>query len=70
MNVQWLRKNLGLVSQEPTLFDASIAYNIAYGDNEREVPMSEVIEAARKANAHDFIASLPQVAFLFALFVL
>ncbi|KAF6030482.1 ABCB1 [Bugula neritina] len=60
LNVQWLRKNLGLVSQEPTLFDASIAYNIAYGDNEREVPMSEVIEAARKANAHDFIASLPQ----------
>lgn len=32
-----------------------------YGDNERIVPMDEVIEAAKQANIHSFIASLPQV---------
>ncbi|XP_067932585.1 ATP-dependent translocase ABCB1-like [Watersipora subatra] len=60
LNVQWLRHQLGLVSQEPTLFDTSIAENIAYGDNTREVPMPEIIQAATKANIHKFIVSLPQ----------
>ncbi|XP_067932472.1 ATP-dependent translocase ABCB1-like [Watersipora subatra] len=60
LNIQWLRQQLGLVSQEPTLFNASIAENIAYGDNSREVTMPEIIEAATKANAHNFITSLPQ----------
>ncbi|XP_065929444.1 ATP-dependent translocase ABCB1 isoform X3 [Magallana gigas] len=59
LNVQWLRKQIGIVSQEPVLFDCSIAENIAYGDNSREVPMAEIIEAARKANIHEFISSLP-----------
>lgn len=54
-----LRKQLGLVSQEPTLFARTIAENIAYGDNEREVPMNEIIEAAKKANIHNFVSSLP-----------
>lgn len=61
LNVQWLRKQIGIVSQEPVLFDCSIAENIAYGDNSREVPMAEIIEAARKANIHEFISSLPNV---------
>ena len=39
----------------------SLAENIAYGDNTREVPMEEVIAAARKANIHQFITNLPQV---------
>ena len=50
---------LGLVSQEPTLFARSIAENIAYGDNTRQVPMTEIAEAAKKANVHDFISTLP-----------
>lgn len=54
-----LRKQLGLVSQEPTLFARTITENIAYGDNEREVPMQEIIEAAKKANIHNFVSSLP-----------
>ena len=54
-----LRMQLGLVSQEPTLFARTIAENIAYGDNTREVPMWEVIAAAKQANAHDFISALP-----------
>jgi len=61
LNIQWLRYQMGLVSQEPTLFDCSIADNIRYGDNFREVSDEEVEEAAKSANIHDFITSLPQV---------
>ena len=50
---------MGIVSQEPVLFDRTIAENIQYGDNSREVSMEEVIEAARKANIHEFVKSLP-----------
>ncbi|CAH8580571.1 unnamed protein product [Schistosoma rodhaini] len=56
----WVRKQIGLVSQEPTLFDLTIRENIAYGDNSREVTMEEIIEAARAANIHDFITTLPE----------
>jgi ABC-type multidrug transport system fused ATPase/permease subunit len=56
-----LRLQLGIVSQEPVLFDRTIAENIAYGDNSRVVPMTEIIEAATKANIHKFISSLPLV---------
>ena len=52
---------MGLVSQEPVLFDETIAENIAYGDNSRDVSMEEIVEAARKANVHGFIESLPLV---------
>ena len=61
LNVAWLRSQMGIVSQEPVLFDTSIAENIAYGDNSRKVPMPEIIQAARNANIHDFINSLPEV---------
>ncbi|XP_037946900.1 multidrug resistance protein homolog 49-like [Teleopsis dalmanni] len=56
-----LRSSLGLVSQEPVLFDRTIAENIAYGNNFRDdIPIAEIMEAARKANIHNFIVSLPQ----------
>ena len=61
LNVAWLRSQMGIVSQEPVLFDCSIHENIEYGDNSRQVPMDEVIAAARAANIHDFISSLPDV---------
>jgi ATP-binding cassette subfamily B (MDR/TAP) protein 1 len=60
LNVPYVRSKIGIVSQEPVLFDRSIADNIKYGDNSREVSMEEVIEAARKANIHSFVSSLPQ----------
>lgn len=60
LNIAWLRAQFGIVSQEPTLFDCSIRENIAYGDNSRSVSMDEIIAAARKANIHSFIESLPQ----------
>ena len=61
LNLHWLRSQIGVVSQEPVLFDASIAENIRYGALFREVSDEEVIEAAKAANIHNFIESLPQV---------
>lgn len=60
LNIQWLRSHIGIVSQEPILFGCSIAENIAYGDNSREVPMHEIEAAAKAANIHSFINSLPK----------
>ncbi|KAF8767824.1 ATP-dependent translocase ABCB1 like protein [Argiope bruennichi] len=60
VNVKNLRSHIGLVSQEPVLFSYSIAENIAYGKNYETVDMNEIIEAAKKANIHNFIKSLPQ----------
>ena len=61
LNLSWLRRQVGIVSQEPVLFDATIAENIRYGALYREVSDQEVIEAAKSANIHSFIESLPQV---------
>ncbi|CAF0915139.1 unnamed protein product [Adineta steineri] len=58
LNIQWLRSRLGVVSQEPVLFDLTIAENISYGLE--NIPMDEIILAARKANIHQFIQQLPQ----------
>ncbi|KFB50603.1 AGAP005639-PA-like protein [Anopheles sinensis] len=55
-----IRSQMGLVSQEPVLFDRTIAENIAYGDNTREIPMQEIIDAAKMANIHEFIVNLPK----------
>ncbi|KAM1614355.1 hypothetical protein ACFX13_023926 [Malus domestica] len=52
-----LRKHIALVSQEPTLFAGTIRENIVYGVSDK-VDELEVVEAARAANAHDFIAGL------------
>ncbi|XP_037597270.1 phosphatidylcholine translocator ABCB4 isoform X4 [Cebus imitator] len=59
LNVQWLRAQLGIVSQEPILFDCSIAENIAYGDNSRVASQDEIVSAAKAANIHHFIETLP-----------
>jgi len=61
LGIQWLRSQIGIVSQEPVLFDCSIRENIEYGDNSRQVTMDEVIAAARMANIHSFVDSLPLV---------
>uniref|UniRef100_A0A7N8YHS9 Bile salt export pump n=1 Tax=Mastacembelus armatus TaxID=205130 RepID=A0A7N8YHS9_9TELE len=60
VSVPFLRSRIGIVSQEPVLFDCSIADNIKYGDNSREISMNEVIAAAKKAQLHDFVMSLPE----------
>lgn len=53
----YLRRQIGLVLQEPFLFRGTIAENIAYG--RPDATMKEIIEAAKAANAHDFIVRLP-----------
>ncbi|XP_020919082.1 ATP-binding cassette sub-family B member 5 isoform X6 [Sus scrofa] len=60
LNVQWLRSQIAIVSQEPVLFNCSIAENIAYGDNSRVVPLHEIKEVADAANIHSFIEGLPE----------
>ncbi|NXJ88201.1 ABCBB protein, partial [Corythaixoides concolor] len=59
INTQFLRSKIGIVSQEPVLFDCSIADNIKYGSNTKEATMEKVIEVAQKAQLHDFVMSLP-----------
>uniref|UniRef100_A0A8C5JL82 Phosphatidylcholine translocator ABCB4 n=1 Tax=Junco hyemalis TaxID=40217 RepID=A0A8C5JL82_JUNHY len=59
LNIKWLRAQIGIVSQEPILFDFTIAENIAYGDNSRQVTFEEIVSAAKQANIHSFIDSLP-----------
>lgn len=54
-----LRRQIGIVEQEPFLFSRSIRDNIAYGAG-REVTEAEVIEAAKAAAIHDVILSFPQ----------
>ncbi|VDM92740.1 unnamed protein product, partial [Onchocerca ochengi] len=57
-NIRYLRSNIALVDQEPTLFNLSIRDNIAYGlDN---MSQDQIESAAKLANIHDFIISLPQ----------
>ncbi|KAJ6415530.1 hypothetical protein OIU84_004348 [Salix udensis] len=58
LKVKSLRKHIGLVQQEPALFAASIYENILYGKEGSSE--AEVIEAAKLANAHNFISSLPE----------
>jgi ATP-binding cassette subfamily B protein len=56
-DVKWLRRQVGMVLQEPYLFHGTIAEYIRYGNpNATE---QEVIRAARAANAHDFVVSFP-----------
>jgi len=57
--LRWLRQQMGLVSQEPSLFNDTIRANIAYG-KEGEATESDVVAAAQLANAHKFISSLHQ----------
>ncbi|GFP58873.1 ABC multidrug transporter atrC [Trichoderma asperellum] len=66
LNLNWLRKNVRLVQQEPVLFQGSAFDNIAHGlvgtkweHASREEKMAQVQEAAKTAFAHDFISELP-----------
>ncbi|HEX3008520.1 MAG TPA: ABC transporter ATP-binding protein [Bacteroidales bacterium] len=52
-----LRNNIGIVLQEPLLFNESVRNNIAYG--KKEASLEEVIEAAKVANIHDRIMEMP-----------
>ncbi|HEU0291160.1 MAG TPA: ABC transporter ATP-binding protein [Anaerolineales bacterium] len=53
-----LRRNIGVVQQDVYLFAGTVADNIRYG--KLDASQEEIVEAAKKANAHDFIMALPQ----------
>jgi len=58
-NLKWLRQHIGVVNQEPVLFHTTIRQNILFG---RDLATDEEIhQAAKIANAHDFIMTLPDV---------
>ncbi|CAH9069562.1 unnamed protein product [Cuscuta epithymum] len=58
LQVKWLRQQMGLVSQEPVLFNDTIRANIAYG--KEGASEAEITSAAELANAHNFISALQQ----------
>ncbi|KAL3670174.1 hypothetical protein V7S43_004489 [Phytophthora oleae] len=58
LNVKWLRSQVGLVGQEPSLFATSIMENIRYGCP--SATDEQVIDAAKMANAYNFIKEFPQ----------
>ncbi|KAL5863141.1 hypothetical protein ACOSQ3_000655 [Xanthoceras sorbifolium] len=59
LQLKWLRQQMGLVSQEPMLFNDTIRANIAYG-KEGNATEAEILAASEMANAHKFISSLQQ----------
>ena len=59
LNLNWLRKNIGVVNQEPVLFETTIGENIRIG--KEDASQDDIEEAAKKVNIHDFIMSLPEV---------
>ncbi len=57
IEINSLRSLMGIVTQETLLFDDTVKANISYGSD--NIPDSEVIDAAKAANAHEFILKLP-----------
>lgn len=57
LNVKWLRSHMGVVGQEPVLFNRTIETNISYG--RPSATRAEIEIAAKQANCHDFIRKLP-----------
>ena len=57
-NLRWLRQHIGVVSQEPILFQTTIRENILFG--KMDATEDQVQQAAKMANAHDFIMQLPK----------
>ncbi|PKI74680.1 hypothetical protein CRG98_005007 [Punica granatum] len=55
LKLEWLRSQIGLVTQEPALLSLSIRDNIAYG---RDATLDQIVEAAKIAHAHTFVSSL------------
>jgi ABC-type multidrug transport system fused ATPase/permease subunit len=57
-NLRWLRQHIGVVSQEPILFQTTIRENILFG--KMDATEDQIQQAAKMANAHDFIMQLPK----------
>lgn len=59
LNVKWLRQQIGVVSQEPVLFNMTIRENLHMGTH-LKVSETDIIAACKEANCHKFISELPQ----------
>ncbi|KAL7334188.1 hypothetical protein PS15p_202992 [Mucor circinelloides] len=57
-NVAWLRSQIGVVSQEPVLFNTTIKQNLLMGVT-KEVTNDDIVAACKKSNCHSFISELP-----------
>ncbi|ARS90850.1 ABC transporter ATP-binding protein [Natrarchaeobaculum aegyptiacum] len=57
VSLESLRRSIGVVHQDPYLFSGTVRDNISYGSP--EVTEAEIVQAAKRANAHDFISDLP-----------
>ena len=57
INTKWLRKQIGYITQDPILFATSVLENIRYGNP--NATLEQVVDAAKQANAHDFISNFP-----------
>lgn len=64
LNLAWLRKQIGVVSQEPVLFATSIEENIRFGNP--DCTLEDIMAAAKEADAHNFINKLPEVGLRFS----
>ena len=58
VELQSLRNQIGIVTQETVLFNDTVSANIAYGN--KDIDINKVMESAKTANAHDFIMKMPQ----------
>lgn len=63
LQLKWFRQQMGLVSQEPVLFNETIRANIAYG-KEGNATEAEILAASELASAHGFVSGLQLVRFL------
>ena len=62
LNINWLRSKIGLVSQEPSLFNLSIFENICFGDASRiNISIDEIVDVCTQSNINNRIESLPEV---------
>ncbi|KAI9492374.1 putative ABC transporter protein [Zychaea mexicana] len=59
LNVQWLRSQIGVVSQEPVLFNMTIRQNLMLGIDDT-ISQDQIVSACQKANCHSFISNLPK----------
>jgi ATP-binding cassette, subfamily B (MDR/TAP), member 1 len=71
LNIKDYRKQMALVSQEPTLYAGTIRFNILLGaiEPESETTQEEIEHACRDANILDFIQSLPEYVFFYVYYI-
>jgi ABC-type multidrug transport system fused ATPase/permease subunit len=60
LNVKWLRQQIGVVSQEPVLFNMTVRQNLLMGTENQDISESIIVEACKEANCHTFITQLPE----------